>query len=428
MPVAPDIVQAIARRLAERAGLELPAWVVEARATARIAALALSPADYVDLLASARGAAELDELIEAVRVGETRLFRHRAQIAALQSDIIPALRATTRRTLRVWSAGCAGGEEPYTLAIVLARALADTAIQIQITATDVSADALAVAEAATYRASALADVPAPYHDDFLVDGDRLRIRPELARLVRFERANLVDGATPRACDLVWCRNVLIYFTPDARKRAIDRLVAATNPGGYIFVGYSESLRDHLQLDAVRAGDAVYYVKRDTPRRAGTAPSAASSTTLPAQRAPAPTPASGVPQVLPTSDSGAWAFAAHTPPPMRIPIAPPDPRAAREGGRDPSPAAGAAGTDHVLVLRGEPAAREVTAELMARLAIAGLRTLVVDLDAADLLADELVPVFRRARAAAAAAHVALELRATRPGPRRWLARHGLEAAP
>ena len=381
MPVASDIVQAIARRLADRVGLELPAWVVEARVAARLDALGVTAQRYLELLD--RGS-ELDELVEAVRVGETRLFRHRAQIAALVDNIAPAVRAANKRSIRVWSAGCAGGEEPYTLAIVLARALPGVAIQI--TATDVSADALAVAQAATYRTSALADVPEPYHDAFVAVGpDRVRVRPELAALVRFERANLVDGASPKGCELVWCRNVLIYFTPDARRRAIERLVAATAPGGYIFVGYSESLRDIAALDAVRAGEAVYYVKR----RAAAA-------------APAPTPATGVPRV--TGDSGAWARSAHTPPPTRIPSTP---------------------VADTLALRGEPSARHVTAELTARLAIAGLRELIVDLDGADLLADELAPVLRRARAAAEAAHVALVLRATRPGARRWLARHGLE---
>ena len=393
MPVAPDIVQAIARRLAERAGLELPAWVVEARAAARIEALDLTADAYLALIESGRGSAELDELIEAVRVGETRLFRHRAQIAALCDDIAPALRSSGKRLVRVWSAGCAAGEEPYTLAIVLARAL--QGIQIQITATDVSADALAVARAATYPAAALADVPEPWREDFVVDGERVRVRPELAQLVRFERANLVDGTAPKQCDIVWCRNVLIYFTPDARRRAIDRLIAATNVGGFIFVGYSESLRDFPNLDSIRTGDAVYYVKRDGERRQPTSPAT--------QRTQ--TPVSGVPRLAASADSGAWTFSAHTPPPTRSPVG--------------------ETTEDVLVLHGEPGARQVTSELTARLGIAGLQKLVVDLDAADMLADELVPVFRRARAAAMAAHVALELRATRPGTRRWLARHGLE---
>ena len=265
MALAPDTIAAIARRLAEHAGLELPAWVVEARASARIAAIGCAPADYVALIDSARGAGELAELIEAVRVGESRLFRHRSQISALADVVAPALRARGRRAIRAWSAGCAAGEEPYTLAAVLSRALPDAAISIL--ATDVSGEALARARTASYPRAALDHVPADYRDCFVAAGERVRVAPELAARVRFERANLLDGAAPRDCDLVWCRNVLIYFTADARRRVIERLVGATAPGGFVFVGYSESLRDVPGLDARRAGDAVYYVRRE----AGDAP-------------------------------------------------------------------------------------------------------------------------------------------------------------
>ncbi|MEJ7601187.1 MAG: CheR family methyltransferase [Kofleriaceae bacterium] len=392
MGLAPEVIAAIANRLAERAGLELPAWVVDARATARIAACELDPEAYVAWIGSGRGAAELDELIEAVRVGESRLFRHRSQIAALALAVIPALRARGKRTIKVWSAGCAAGEEPYTLASVLSRAGFVPAI----TATDVSADALAMAERAEYPPAAWNDIPAEWRDDFVLDGERVRVRPEVAELVRFERANLADAtAIQRGCDLVWCRNVLIYFTPTARRRVIERLIAATVPGGFVFVGYSEHLRDIPELEAVRAGDAVYYVRREAPG-------------LPGDHR---TPATGVP-IPPRPlaerrrrDSGKQRTLSRTPPPIKPPVTSP--------------------TEDTLSLRGHPSARVVTAELMARLGIAGLARLVVDLDTADLLGDDLAPVLRRARAAARAAHVELELRATRTGTRRWLARHELD---
>jgi chemotaxis protein methyltransferase CheR len=379
MPVSPEILDGVARRLAEHAGLELPDWVIQARVTARMAATGLDERAYLQLIDSGRGAGELSELVEAVRVGESRLFRHRSHIALLTDAIAPLLRASGPRAIRVWSAGCAAGEEPYTLAVVLARALPGYDLRIQ--ATDVSADALDVARAGRYPASALADVPEEWRDAFVRDGEQVCVRPELAELVTFERANLVDGAAPRHCDLVWCRNVLIYFTPAARKRVIDRLIAATRIGGFVFVGYSESLRDVPGVEAVRSGDAVYYVRRER----------------------ASTPALGMPVVRPTPTRPPPSIA--TPPPMLLPKLPP--------------------AEDVLVLRGHPAARDVTAELMARLGVAGISRLVVDLDRAELLGDELAPVLRRARAAAGAAHVVLELRATRAGARRWLARHGLD---
>jgi chemotaxis protein methyltransferase CheR len=378
VPLPPDIVAGIARHLAEHAGFELPAWVVQARAAARIEALDVTPEAYLELIESR--AEEIDELIEAVRVGESRLFRHRSQIAVLADVVAPQLQG--RRTIRVWSAGCAAGEEPYTLAIVLAKALPGATISIL--ATDVSGDALAAAAAAAYPRAALDDVPDEWRDGFVVEAERIRVRPDLARLVRFERANLLDGAAPRDCDLVWCRNVLIYFTQAARATAIERLVAATRPGGFVFVGYSESLRELPQLEPRRAGEIVYYERREEAR---------------VRTTPVPPGLRVVSPPVPT-------------PPVGTPVVRPPPRAPSE---------------EVIQLVGAPEPAPLTSLLAQALARSGLARVVVDLDRADLLADELAAVLRRARAAARAAHIELVLRATRTGARRWLSRHGLEEA-
>lgn len=380
MALAPDILAGIARRLADHAGLQLPAWVVEARTTARIAALGITPDAYLDLIESGRGQAELGTLVEAVRVGESSLFRHKPQIAALLDLVVPVLRARGKRSVRVWSAGCASGEEPYTLAIVLAHALPDHAIEIL--ATDMSAEAIEVAERGEYPHEELEDVPFEWHDAFEIEGDVIRVRPELRRLVTFERANLLDAAAPRGCDMVWCRNVLIYFSPEGRRRALDRLIAATLPGGFVFVGYSESLRDIDELEAQRSGDAVVYVRREggSDRK----------TPVPelVRRAPSSSPAIAIP-------------------PTPLP---------------------AVRTENVLILAGTPQAPVLTTQIGERLAIGGLRRLVIDLDPADLLHDDLAPVLRRACAAARAAGIEIALHTTRPGARRWLSRHGLPEEP
>jgi chemotaxis methyl-accepting protein methylase len=386
--LTPDTIAAISERLAEHAGLELPRWVVEARATTRIEVLGCSPAEYVALIDSARGSGELAELIEAVRVGESRLFRHRSQIEVLASVIAPALRARGKRAIRVWSAGCAAGEEPYTLAIVLSHALPDCAISI--IATDVSAEALARAAVASYPRAMLDHVPERYRDGFVDETDWIRVVPEIAARVEFRRANLLDGPTPRDCDLVWCRNVLIYFTADARRRVIDRLVSATAPDGFVFVGYSESLRDVPELEGVRAGDTVYYVRRGeaSPRsRPPTQP-------VPDRRTPPPMSGYRTPAM---SDD-------RTPPPIVFSPAPP--------------------ADDTLALFGHPTTAHVTAEISARLALPGLQSLTIDLDGAELLGDDLAPVLRRARAAAWTAGIALRVHATRAGTVRWIGRHGL----
>jgi chemotaxis protein methyltransferase CheR len=370
-------VAAIAGQLAQHAGLELPAWVVEARALARMHKLALSPPAYVDEIR--RNTDELDELLECVRVGETRLFRHKQQIDALEQVVAPALQH--RRELRVWSAGCAAGEEAYTLAAVLTHALPNALISVL--ATDVSDNALARAAEASYPAAALAHVPDAYREDFVVDGALLHVRPELARLVRFERANLIDTAPEGGFDIVWCRNVLIYFTAEARKRAIAHLVDATALNGAMFVGYSESMRDVDRLEPVRTDDAVYYVrteKRVAPR----------------------TPPAGIPAVMPHAKSEPTVNQWREPTSPRIVAY------------------------DVYAVRGSPDPGTVTAELSSRLAAQHMR-LVVDLDGADMLGDDLAPVFRRAIAAAGTTGVEVELRATKPGPKRWLSRHRLEVS-
>lgn len=445
MPLAPDIVARVSRRLVEHAGLELPTWVVEARTLARIAALAVTPEAYVELIATVRGATELRELVETVRVGESSLFRHRSQIAALAEVVAPALRARGRRTIRVWSAGCASGEEPYTLALVLSRALPGHTISV--IATDVSDDALEAAQRATYPSSELADVPDEYRDSFVTEDDRVRVRSEITQLVRFERANLLEAPPPRNCDVVWCRNVLIYFSVEARRRAIERLMAATVPGGFMFVGYSESLRDFTELDAQRAGDAVFYVKRgdwsaaertpvpepvsrektepgmavprlSAPMRAAPAPAVNPGGIASLPRRTARTPTAGVPLV------GA---PARRTPPVGVPLI--ETNRTAPGGvplvdntarRTPASA-----DETVLVLIGAPAAAEVQNLLGERLAIGGLRMLTIDLDTAVMLEDDLAPVIRRACAAARGAGVEIRIRATRTGAKRWVSRHGLE---
>src|SRR5437764_5566882 len=119
MAVPGDIVAKVGRRLAEHAGLELPAWVLASRIEARLGALRMDAHGYLGLVNAPHGRGELHALVEAVRVGETRFFRHAAQVQALVDVVVPAWRARGKRGFRAWSAGCATGEEPFTLALVL---------------------------------------------------------------------------------------------------------------------------------------------------------------------------------------------------------------------------------------------------------------------------------------------------------------------
>lgn len=447
MSLAPDIVAGVARRLAEHAGLELPAWVVEARTTARLAELGIDPASYVELIATARGAAELAALVEAVRVGESSLFRHRPQIATLVDVVVPALRAKGKRTLKVWSAGCATGEEPYTLAAVLSRAM--PGVQLAVVATDVSAEALERARRATYPADEFADVPDAWRDGFIVDGETLHVHPDIAQLVTFERANLVDTMPPRGCDLVFCRNVLIYFSADARRRVIDRLIASLVPGGLLFVGYSETLRDITQLEPQRHGDTVFYAKKEP-----TSPGVEAYRTPPYGTHVPPRTSPSIPITI---DSDREHTAVGVPPPPSRPT--PVPRPAGKSspgialptssGKSSLPRASGTSSPSILAqparmsspglplrstpapsaivrlaLVGQPTPHELSALVGDRLSSPDIERLVIDLDSAEMLSDDLAPVLKRARAAATAEDVVVELVATKPGTKRWLSRHGL----
>jgi chemotaxis protein methyltransferase CheR len=386
------------------AGLRPPDWVLDARLSRRIAALGLEqPERYAELIESADGGRELELLVESLRVGETRFFRHRAHVQAVTDVVLPALRRSrSGGTIRAWSAGCATGEEPYTLAIVMASRLPAPDYQVRVLATDISRDALAAARGGVYPAAALEHVPDEVQRAFEPAGeDSVRVVAEFAQLVTFEQRNLADLDTyPRLVDLLFCRNVLIYFSPDARRQVVLRLIDSLAPGGFLFVGYAESLRDFAALEAVRTPDAVLYRKPEGGRRA------------PTERPAAPVQASRPRAATETgaTEVGATEVGAAAP---RRPPAP-----AR-----PIELASLQVEEAVIELRGrydggERLGRELGAALSG-----SYRRVVIDLDGAAYLDEAAGQVLRRACSAARAAGVEVSLVAERQSTRRWLSRSG-----
>lgn len=368
--------------LRDRAGLELTRWLVQARVEARASASATTLDRYVGKL-RAGDEAEIGALLEAVRVGETRFFRHQSHVDAVREVVAPAWKIRGVLRPKVWSAGCASGEEAYTLAIVLAAALPSPTFQPDILATDVSPTALAVAAAGRYPRASLAHVPAAHRSCFDVDGDGIVVRSALRSTVSFLEENLATLQRPRRVDLVFCRNVLIYFDAETRARVLRHLVASLTPGGFLFLGYSESLRDVPGLRAVPwQGQVLWEKPVDGDARRSSV------------KEPADVPSARVAAVPPA-------------------------RPARPG---PSDALGSAST--TLRITSSTSAT-VAAPIDAALGTTGLTELVVDIDAAPFLEDDVADVFRRARAKAAAAGVRLRLRASRVGARRWLRRHGFD---
>lgn len=208
--------------------------------------------DYYDYLTTKPDRqSELHNLLNELTVSETCFFRHEPQLDALRRVVLPAI-VTQRHKLaftrlRVWSAGCSTGEEPYTLAMVLWEEsmglLKDWSFEV--IATDVNDRSLAKAQAGLYSDYSLRNVN-PYflQKYFRPRGEKFQISEELKATVSFSRLNLLDESRMlfmKGVDVVFCCNVLIYFDGAAKRRVIQHFYNNLLPGGYLFLGYSESL-------------------------------------------------------------------------------------------------------------------------------------------------------------------------------------------
>jgi chemotaxis protein methyltransferase CheR len=254
-PIPARVLENIRSSIIRRTGLSPQNWVLEARIGERMLSTGIDqPGLYLDLLETQ---AELIEIVELLRVGETRFFRHGSHMKAMNDLVLPALRKGSGEA-RVWSAGCATGEEAYTLAMMLSRGL-EGHREVSILASDISPSSLQRAEAGIYPQSVLPTLPQVHRDKLtrLADG-RYQVSQRLQNLIEFEERNLATGTYPRNFDLIFCRNVLIYFDDDAKDDALRRLVRSLKPGAFLFVGYSETLRDVEGLSLVQSGECSVY--------------------------------------------------------------------------------------------------------------------------------------------------------------------------
>jgi len=212
-----------------------------------------TPHEYWDrLTAHANREAELRQLLNEITIGETCLFRSPPQLDAVRQVILPELVAekskqVTKR-LRIWSAGCSTGEEPYTLAMTMLeeseRLLKGWTVEI--IATDLNDRSLEAAKAGIYGDYALRSTTDYFKRKYfcIADNNKLEVRPELRKLITFSRLNLQDNSKMlfmKGMDLIFCCNVLIYFDGLSKSRVVDHFFSNLNFGGYFFLGISESL-------------------------------------------------------------------------------------------------------------------------------------------------------------------------------------------
>lgn len=205
---------------------------------------------------------ELDALLDALALHVSQFFRDPGIFRALEAQILPDLcrraRAAGRAELQLWSVGCAGGEEAYSLALLIDE-LAPAGLTVSILGTDVSAPALASARAGCYAPVRLAAVPATVLDRYFTrEGDSYRLSRAVRDRVSFARHDLLAAATFPAADLILCRNVLIYFTHAEQARVVARFAAALPAGGVLVLGGTETLPVNPGLfQAELPGERIY---------------------------------------------------------------------------------------------------------------------------------------------------------------------------
>jgi chemotaxis protein methyltransferase CheR len=218
--------------------------------------------------------AERQRLVDEVTIQETHFFRNPPQVRALRQHVLPELlrhAETNGRRLRIWSAGCSTGEEPFSVAMLLRELLpAAEGWDVKVLATDVSMRALTAARTGRYGARAVMNATPEELARFFLpsDGSTYEVRPEVRDLVEFRHHNLVTEPVPfpsnERIDLVLCRNVTIYFSRETTRELMKRLHECLRDGGYLFLGHSETLwqvSDDFRLVSLGTGENAAFVYR-----------------------------------------------------------------------------------------------------------------------------------------------------------------------
>jgi chemotaxis protein methyltransferase CheR len=236
--------------------------LVYSRLARRLRALRLASfKSYRNYLASEEGAAELVNFINAISTNLTKFFREAHHFDHFKTHVAqPAAkgRLLGDNRLRIWSAGCSTGEEPYTIAAVLRREIGDSyRHDARILATDIDTEVLSRAARGRYTAKAVEDVPAAYRTYFEIgdseddSGEQIDVAESLRSLISFRQLNLMEQWPFQGrFDAIFCRNVMIYFDAPTKSALVERFASQLKPGGILYIGHSESLlggHQHLQL-------------------------------------------------------------------------------------------------------------------------------------------------------------------------------------
>ncbi len=278
LSLSPDEFRLLRDLIYEQCGLrfeEDAMLLFERRLSDRINALGLSKfgAYYKYLRFNPLGNAELEEVIERLSTKETYFFRQEYQLRAFRDELLPRISITNRehRRLHVWSAGCSTGEETYTIAMLILQSGLFSGWEVRVIGSDISKRSVAHARRGVYRpASFRVTPPELRHRFFSEQADGTHVADEVKKLCHFGQLNLLDhsraGFVGRV-DVVFCRNVLIYFDVKSRRRVIDLLYERLLPGGHLLLGHSESLLNvSTAFELVHLREDLVYRKPPTAER------------------------------------------------------------------------------------------------------------------------------------------------------------------
>ncbi|MEW6426782.1 MAG: protein-glutamate O-methyltransferase [Thermodesulfobacteriota bacterium] len=204
---------------------------------------------YYELITSDRNGIEFTNFVDSVSTNYTSFFREQNHFTLLAERLLPEIiqRRSGGKPISIWSSACSSGEEPYTLAIVAQEALASSREKFQVFATDISTRVLAVAERGVYPMERVANVPREILKKYFLKGagnsaGYVKVKPELRALIRFQHFNLMGPFPWRGeIDIVFCRNVMIYFDRETQTRLVNKFYDSLVAGGFLIIGHSESI-------------------------------------------------------------------------------------------------------------------------------------------------------------------------------------------
>lgn len=255
-------------------GIKMPPvkkTLLESRLQKRLRLLNLQTfKEYCDYLFSEDGRIyEIPHFIDKITTNKTDFFREPEHFEYLLQSVMPVLIenwGARQKPLQIWSAGCSTGEEPYTLAMVLSNFMTkhpNLKMAFSILGTDISEEVITTAGNAVYEDSKIDPIPMHFRKVYLLkslnrDKKYVRITPEIRKLVQFKRINLMDNdlGIKQLMDIIFCRNVIIYFNKETQETILNRLCKNLVPGGYFFQGHSESMHG-LKLPLKQVFPTIY---------------------------------------------------------------------------------------------------------------------------------------------------------------------------